>query len=205
MKASTPIEGIISLDFLHITDEWIDKFMVIGGPIEEHSTFQLTIDVNMGNWSPPKVAFYKEFISNVTVQGVARVRGTIFDDCFPIPPHLMSYDNHRILTEINHLEMFSKFKMEITPTPSIDNKLMIITTSDVPNYAEVGHQLNLESLELLHKKIFSKGIKLLQNVQDAFGDVIIKLEHEHGHKVHLMPDELEIIIQTPEQVNISIN
>lgn len=192
---SAGVEGVVYKGVIDITDDFLDEFMKSDGIIEAHSTLLLTIDVNMANWCPQKLAFYKKFIATVTIGSVIKVRGTIFDDCFPVPVEFIPTISPVKFTEINQHGMFSKFEMDMPSTPTTDNRLLIIKTADVPSYAEIAHLLEANSIELIQKKLFSKGFKLLQTVQEAFGSVKLKLKHESGHEIELMPDELVITLK----------
>lgn len=187
---STGIGGMTYYGEIKITDEFLDKFMESGELIEVRSTLLLTIDVNMGNWSPQKLVFYKKFIASVTVENMIKVRGTIFDDCVPIPVELLPTISPVKYTEIN-LGMFRQFEMDTSPTSITDNELIIIKTGDA-RFAEIAHLLNAPSIELMQKKQFSKGLALLKTMQEAFGSVKIQLKHERNHEIQLMPDELII-------------
>lgn len=169
--------------------------MKSGEAIEDHSTLLLTIDVNMSNWTSQKLEFYKKFVANVSVGNMIIVRGTIFDDCFPIPVELLPTNNPAEYTEIEQVSIFSNFKIDVSPTPMTDRRLNINKTDDIPSYAGTVQRFDANSIELIQKKLFSKGFMLLRSLQDAFGSVKIKLKHESGHEIQLLPNELIITVK----------
>lgn len=184
-------------EIISITDSSLgDQGMIV----EECTTPQLNINVNMRNFIYSQFDRYRKMIAIIKPTQLITIEGVLYVAYIPIPDEVLPIATAEKITGLNLGVMLSEFHEEMqtmSDETDIENRNNKKLTILAPKASSITDSTTWNS-----KTLFAMALKSLHDKLDTIGIKQIKLTHrQNRHEIYISREKLSIWIAQPVAAN----